>query len=118
MTQTFVEVVDACHNASVERGWWNDVNPQDPYVFATKLALVHSEVSEALEGGRKGKMDDHLPHRKAEEVELADAVIRIFDLAKARGHDLYGALVEKMDYNAKRADHDLANRAKDGGKKF
>lgn len=116
--KSFEEVVSACHEASVKGGWWNDLDPADPYVFGTKLALVHSEVSEALEGGRKGKMDDHLPHRKAEEVEMADACIRIFDLAGARKLDLYGAIVEKMAYNAKRADHKLENRAADGGKKF
>lgn len=107
-----------CHSASVRGGWWDGLNAHDPYVFATKLALVHSEISEALEGGRKGKMDDHLPHRKAEEVELADALIRIFDLAGARGLDLEGAMLEKMAYNAQRADHKPENRAAAGGKKI
>ena len=116
--KSFKEVVDECHEAAVTSGWWSDVNPNDPYVFGTKLALVHSEVSEALEGGRKNKMDDHLPHRKAEEVELADACIRIFDLAGARKLDLYGAIIEKMAYNAVRADHKPENRAAEGGKKF
>lgn len=118
MSKSFNEVVQQCYRDSVDRGWWLDLNPQDPYVFATKLALVHSEISEALEGGRKGKMDDHLPSRKAEEVELADACIRIFDLAGARGLDLYGAIVEKQAYNKQRADHDPSNRAAEGGKKF
>lgn len=116
--QTFNDVVKACHDASVNGGWWNGIDPADPYVAATKLALIHSEISEALEGIRKGTMDDHLKHRKTEEVEFADAVIRIFDLAGARKLDLYGAIVEKMEYNAKRADHKLDNRAADGGKKF
>lgn len=107
-----------CHEASKQGGWWDGLNANDPYVFATKLALVHSEISEALEGGRKGKMDDHLPYRKAEEVELADALIRIFDLAGARGLDLEGAMVEKMTYNAQRADHKPENRAAVGGKKI
>lgn len=114
----FQDVVDRCYNDSVERGWWDGINPEDPYVFATKLALVHSEVSEALEGGRKGKMDDHLPNRKAEEVELADAVIRIFDLAKARNMDILGAILEKQAYNKNRPDHNRENRAAEGGKKF
>lgn len=116
--EKFVDVVEACHKASLAGGWWNGLDPQDPYVFATQLALVHSEVSEALEGVRKNKMDDHLTDRKAEEVELADACIRIFDLAGARKLDLYGAIIEKMAYNQKRADHKPANRAADGGKKF
>lgn len=85
---------------------------------ATKLCLIHSEISEAMEGARKGLQDDHLPHRSMIEVELADALIRIFDLGGALGLDLGGALVEKLNYNQNRADHKLANRAAEGGKKF
>lgn len=85
---------------------------------ATKIALIHSEVSEALEGVRKDLMDDHLKDRKMVEVELADAVIRILDMGGAMGLDIAGAIAEKNDYNASRADHKLENRAKQGGKSF
>lgn len=64
----------------------------------------------------KGLNDDHLPHRKAIEVELADAVLRIADLCGYLELDLGAALVEKLEYNTKRADHKLENRRKDGGK--
>lgn len=47
------------------------------------LMLVVSEVSEAMEALRTDAMDDKLPHRKGEEVELADAYIRIMDFAGA-----------------------------------
>lgn len=110
-----------CFDASRERGWWNDPATGElilltPTVIASKLCLIHSEVSEALEGVRKNKQDDHLPHRLSVEVELADALIRIFDLAGRMGLDLGGAVLEKMAYNALRADHDPANRAAAGGK--
>lgn len=82
------------------------------------LCLVHSEISEALEGHRKDLMDDKLPHRKMFEVELADAIIRIFDIAAGLNLDLGGAYVEKMAYNASRADHSIAERLKSGGKKY
>lgn len=107
-----------CHGLAKHSGWWDDTDPQSPLVFATKLALCHSEISEALEGGRKGLNDAHLPERKAEEVELADAVIRIFDLAGARGLDLATTIVEKLTYNQQRADHKREHRANQGGKKF
>jgi hypothetical protein len=49
---------------------------------------------------------------------LADALIRIFDIAGGFNLDLSGALIEKMEYNKQREDHKLSNRAKAGGKKF
>lgn len=91
-----------------------DVNKE----FGIKVALIHSEVSEALEGHRKDKMDDHLPHRKAVEVEFADTLIRIFSLAEWMGLDLSGAMMEKLTYNRTRADHKLENRVKEGGKMY
>lgn len=63
-------------------------------------------------------MDDKLKHRLMEEVELADALIRIFDYAGAYKLDLGGALLEKMAYNKNRADHKIENRRKEGGKKI
>lgn len=87
-------------------------------LYLKKIALIHSEVSEALEGARKNLMDDHLPHRKMIEVELADVIIRVADLCGALKLDLGGAVVEKLEYNANRADHKKENRNKVGGKKF
>jgi NTP pyrophosphatase (non-canonical NTP hydrolase) len=104
----------------VAGGWYSD--PATGQRIARNvgelIALIHSEVSEALEGQRKNKQDDHLPHRKAIEVELADAIIRICDTAGYLGLDLGGAYVEKLAYNAQRADHKLENRAAPGGKAF
>lgn len=82
------------------------------------LMLVVSELAEALEGDRKNLQDDKLPHRKMFEVELADAVIRILDIAGGFQLDIGGAFEEKMVYNAQRADHSIAHRLSDGGKKY
>lgn len=120
-----------CHGASRAAGWWQHHDLGDLAVLvrrdssrvgkalvAEKLCLIHSEISEGMEGHRKGKMDDHLPHRTMLEVELADAVIRIADLAGVLGLDLGGAIAEKMAYNARRPDHKPEARAAAGGKAY
>ncbi len=121
----------ACFGASEAAGWWTDYKTGVSYkaeaangtrfgkaLVAEKLALVHSEISEGLEGHRKGLMDDKLPHRPMLEVELADAVIRIADLAGALGYDLGGAIAEKMAFNAVRPDHKPEARNAEGGKSY
>lgn len=126
--------VDKYHRESSSRGWWRNpildkmvslgyMNRQETeqvmlYVYATKLMLIVSEIAEGMEGLRKGKMDEHLPHRSSIEVELADACIRIFDLAGALKLDLAGAIAEKGAYNIRRTDHTTEHRAAEGGKKF
>ena len=70
-----------CH-ADNEHFWRNlETQEKEPRDKAECLALVISELSEALEGERKGLIDDKLPHRLMAEVEMADAVIRLLDLA-------------------------------------
>lgn len=119
-TQALVinELAALCHEAN--RKWWEDPITKEPKVreFAGLIALCHSELSEALEGDRKDLMDDKLPHRKMREVELADAVIRILQLAAEKGMDIGGAFVEKMAFNAIREDHKLENRVLAGGKAY
>jgi NTP pyrophosphatase (non-canonical NTP hydrolase) len=116
------ELTKLAHRRSTEAGWWNNLktgNPIDPVATTPeKLMLIVSEIAEAMEGHRKKKMDDKLPHRLMIEVELADALIRIGDLAGALQLDLGGAVVEKMEYNLHRADHKIENRMKDGGKAY
>ena len=112
--------IEICHNAAVEGHWWNDLETGEKIKRnqGELLCLIHSEISEAMEGVRKNAMDDKLPHRKMVEVELADALIRIFDFAGGYDLDLAGALIEKLEYNRTRADHKIENRLKEDGKKF
>lgn len=100
--------------------WWEDLEtglPKERNV-GEMIALIHSELSEALEGTRKNLMDDKLPHRKMEEVEMADALIRILDYCEGRKLDIGGAYVEKMRFNATRKDHTREERLKPNGKKI
>lgn len=109
-----------CHSLAKAGGWWADINTGEPLKrnVGEMLCLIHSEISEAMEGHRKNLNDDKLPHRKMIEVELADAMIRICDLAGGLGLDLGGAIAEKLAFNAEREDHKLANRRGENGKKY
>ena len=108
------------HTQCVHAGWYTDLATGEPKKrnFGEVLSLMHSELSEALEGYRKGLMDTHLPNREMVEVELADCSIRILDTAEAEGLDVAGALQEKFVYNQHREDHKPENRMKVGGKKI
>lgn len=109
-----------CHQLQVNAGWWTDLatGERKDRNVGELLCLVHSEISEAMEGHRKNLMDDKLPHRPMFEVELADALIRIFDIAGAHNLDLGGALAEKLLFNMKREDHTIAHRRTENGKKY
>lgn len=99
--------------------WWHD--KEGNKLERNKgelLCLMHSELSECMEGIRKQLQDDHLPHRSMEEVELADTIIRILDYCGAYHIDIDGAIEEKLEYNKTRADHKPENREKEGGKKW
>ena len=67
----------------------------NPLYVPTKLALIGTEVAEAIEAHRTGK-DAELDH------ELADIVIRTMDLAESLGINLADAIVTKHRVNCKR----------------
>ena len=97
---------------------WNTGEPLAPFQVRTKLALIHSEIGQAVEAFRKDARDAHLPHREGIEVELADAIIRILELAGSLRLSVGDALLEKDDYNDTREDHKPENRALPDGKRF
>jgi hypothetical protein len=69
-----VELQNKIHAQNKELGWWDEPRP-----FSTFACLFHSELSEAMEGDRKGLMDDHLPNYEMFWVELGDFAIRVLD---------------------------------------
>ncbi len=106
------------HRANIS--WWEDPRTGHPKErnVGEMLMLAVSELAEAMEGHRKKLKDDKLPHREMLEVEIVDCIIRLLDLGEGLRLDLGGAFVEKMAYNAQRADHKPENRIKEGGKAY
>jgi NTP pyrophosphatase (non-canonical NTP hydrolase) len=111
---------DDIHDRNVKAGWWDDLVTGERLVRndGEMIALMHSELSEALEAVRKNLMDDKLTHRRGVEVEMADAIIRILDYCGGRGLDIGGAVVEKLAFNAQREDHKREHRLGANGKKI
>jgi len=98
-------VAGECWQISEDHGFHEDSHP------AIKIALIHSEISEALEALRDcdekqplGPYGDKIDAFNLEE-ELADAIIRIMDLGKILTLDIGRAIVLKMEYNRTRPRH-------------
>lgn len=98
---SIMQFIDAAHTTAVSKGWHDTTRS-----FGEVCALLHSEISEAFEEHRKGghptrvRWEQGKPEGIA--IELADLVIRVFDLCGAEGIDLEKAIATKMEYNLSR----------------
>ncbi len=89
---TINELVDEAHKTAVEHGWWNKERP-----LLELICLMHCELSEAAEAYRDPKdSEEHIVE------ELADVLIRIFDLCGSRGWNLEKSVLDKMAFNKTR----------------
>ncbi|BBH19801.1 hypothetical protein Back11_11460 [Paenibacillus baekrokdamisoli] len=94
-------LVKAAHQNAIDKGWY-----EEPRSFGECIALMHSELSEALEDHRNGHGFTEVYFEGDKPcgipTELADTVIRIFDTCGHLGIDLEAAIAQKMTYNATR----------------
>ena len=105
--ESFNLLANNVHDTAVEKGWWDEERNNGEII-----ALMHSELSEALEAIRHGNPpDDKIPEFTGVEAELADVIIRIMDMAPARGWRIAEAVIAKIAMNKTRA-------RKHGGKAF
>lgn len=119
---TLQYLANRAHRTARAKGWWEHQEVERETLYGTevelefervrftipeKLCLIHSEVSEALEDYRVGRLattrreSDGKPEGFA--TELADIVIRVMDLAGALGIDLQAEIERKMDFNDTRS---------------
>ena len=107
-----------CHGAALDNGWWDkrrkiveicerhsaDLgSAAKAQIRIANLGLISSEAGEAMDNCRKNlEPDDHLPEHPGAAVELADVVIRAFDMAGAEGWNLGQIILRKLEHNVKR----------------
>lgn len=93
------QVQEQIYTAMQINGFWNGEQDNLP----SKVALVHSELSELLEANRKAVTnDDKVPEFTGEEAEAADTIIRLLDMAGRYQWRLAEAIVAKMLFNLSR----------------
>lgn len=106
-SKTISQLVNEAHENAKAHGWWeNDKITKQPRSFGELIALCHSELSEALEDYRSALPVATMYYQDGKPCgipsELADVLIRVFDMSGYYGIDLEKAVLEKMEYNRTR----------------
>lgn len=105
MNESISEMQAKVHALAKLKGWHPD-EPVDSNRLGALLALVHSEVSEALESVRGGELEMFIRSDGKPEglpSELADVVIRVMDMCGLLGINLAEAVRAKHAYNTTRS---------------
>lgn len=97
LTPALDELAHNLYTIAEAHGFWEQERNK-----GEQIALMHSELSEMLEGVRKPKQDDHCPEFTSEEIEAADTIIRVLDYAHGHGLRIGAALFAKAKYNMER----------------
>ena len=97
-TEAIRTMTHAIHQNAKEHGWWDT-----PREEGTLAMLVVTEIAEAVEAQRNGGGEsEKIPGFSKEEEEFADAIIRILDLAGAKGYRIGQAILAKHAFNRTR----------------
>ncbi len=105
----FKALQDQIHTNAMAKGFWDPVafpvSDDTDYVREqlSKIVLMHSELSEAVEAIRKkDPRDSHCPDFGNLEIEMADCVIRIMDFCRRYDLPLWEAMLAKHAFNCGR----------------
>lgn len=93
------KLIKEAHKTAKSKGFWDDIEEKGPRIFACLVMLVVTELSESVEAARNANFRNR---RHSASEELADAVIRIFDICAGYDIDLYKEIRKKMILNSRR----------------